>query len=161
MSISSNDLRNATGLFPTGVAIVTAAPGGLPPFGMTVNSFTSLSLDPPLVMWNLQRSSDTLRAWQDADTFAVNILGLEQENLSNRHATKGKHEPRVGDYKVGMTGCPILKESLTSMECKVHARYEEGDHIIMIGEVVNIESYPEAEPLVFHKGKYKKNKARF
>jgi flavin reductase (DIM6/NTAB) family NADH-FMN oxidoreductase RutF len=156
MSISSNDLRNATGLFPTGVAIVTTAPGELAPFGMTVNSFTSLSLDPPLVMWNLQKSSDTFRAWHDADTFAVNILRLEQEDLSNRHASKGKHELEEGDYKSGTTGCPVLKESLTFMECKVHARYEEGDHVIMIGEVVNIESYPEAEPLVFHKGKYRK-----
>ncbi len=155
MSISNSELRIATGLFPTGVAIVTAVAGGLLPFGMTVNSFTSLSLDPPLVLWNLQRSSDTVRAWQEADTFAVNILALEQENLSNRHATKGKHELHVGDYKVGMIGCPVLTESLTSMECKVYARYEGGDHVIMIGEVVNIESNPDAEPLVFHRGKYK------
>ncbi len=143
-------------LYPTGVTVVTTAPEGHIAFGLTVNSFTSLSLDPPLVMWNLQKSSDTYKAWHDADSFAVNFLKAEQTDVCRRYATMGEHELREGDFVEGVSACPLLTDCLASLECKMHARYEEGDHVIIIGEVVNITSQAEADPMVFVKGIFTK-----
>jgi flavin reductase (DIM6/NTAB) family NADH-FMN oxidoreductase RutF len=154
MSISSQDFRSAMSLYPTGVAVVTTECEGSPPFGMTINSFTSLSLSPPLVMWNLQKSSDTYTAWHDTDVFAVNFLRADQNEISSQYARKGEHQLPAEAMKRGVTGCPLLVECMASLECRTHARYEEGDHVIIIGEVVNVVSSNDESPLVFHRGKY-------
>ena len=154
MSFSKQEFRSAMGLYPTGVAVITSEPEGHTAFGMTVNSFTSLSLDPPLIMWNLQKSSDLFRAWRDAETFAVNFLTAAQAGLSSQYARKGEHDLDSASIERGVTECPLLVGSLASMECKMHARYEEGDHVIIIGEVVFVKSNPDEAPLVFHNGGY-------
>ncbi|MCZ6831943.1 MAG: flavin reductase family protein [Gammaproteobacteria bacterium] len=154
MTLSKQEFRSAMSLFPTGVAIITSEPEGYSAFGMTVNSFTSLSLDPPLVMWNLQKSSDTYKAWHDAETFAVNFLSAGQQELSSQYARKGEHDLEPAVMERGITGCPLLADCLASLECKMHARNEEGDHVIIIGEVVAVLSQPDTAPLVFHNGAY-------
>ena len=148
------DLRSAMSLYPTGVCVVTMETGEQPAFGMTVNSFTSLSLDPPLVMWNLQKSSDNFKEWREAEGFAVNMLTTEQRALSVRFAGKGNHELQNSELDRGVTGCPLLLNSLANLECRMHARYEEGDHVIMIGEVVSIRTDAAATPLAFLAGRY-------
>lgn len=154
MSLSKQEFRSVMSLYPTGVAIITTEPNGFSAFGMTVNSFTSLSLDPPLIMWNLQKSSDTYKAWYEAETFGVNFLKVHQQELSNHYARKGEHDIAPENMSRGITGCPLLTDSLASLECKMHARYEEGDHVIIIGEVVDVQDQPDEAPLVFHKGSY-------
>ena len=155
LTVTGDQLKAAARLYPTGVAVVTTAPEGVAPFGITVNSYTSLSLEPPLIMWNLQRSSDTFKEWHEAQTFAVNFLKAGQEDLSTRFASQGGHQITGTALAHGITGCPLLADCLSSLECTVHARYEEGDHIIMIGEVVNIESpSPDADALVYFKRGY-------
>ena len=148
------DLRPAMSLYPTGVCIVTTETENHAAFGMTVNSFTSLSLNPPLVMWNLQRSSDTFKSWRDAEYFTVNMLKADQQDLAEQYAGKNNHELGDGDFKRGMTGCPHLTDYLAILECKIHARHEEGDHVIMIGEVVSVETNTKASPLTYLGGGY-------
>lgn len=154
MSISSRDFRSTMSLYPTGVAVVTTACEGSAPFGITVNSFTSLSLNPPLVMWNLQKSSDTYASWHNANGFAINFLAATQQDVSAQYARKGKHKLSPDVLFRGKTGCPLLVDCMANLECKMHARYEEGDHVIMIGEVVNVVAGRDEPPLVFHCGNY-------
>ena len=156
MTISPDQLRAAMSNYPTGVTVVTTAPQGFPAFGMTVNSFTSLSLEPPLVMWNLQKTSDTLQAWKMSEAFVVNFLRHDQAETSNRFAVPGQHNLNDGETREGQFGSPVLTECLASLECRIHARYEEGDHIIMIGEVLATTLDEQAEPLVYVKGSYTK-----
>ena len=154
MDLSNEEFRSAMSLYPTGVAIVTTESNGCVPFGITVNSFTSLSLDPPLVMWNLDKTSDTFDAWFLAETFGVNFLKENQRHLAVRYSRKGEHQIASKDVNHGVTGCPLLADVLASIECKVRTRYEGGDHVIIIGEVIDIVMQSKASPLVFYKGTY-------
>lgn len=154
MSIDKIQLRNAFGQFATGITVITANPDGFEPFGMTVNSFSSLSLDPPLLLWSLQNDSDCCEAFAAASHFAVNILNDEQQALSGRYAKKGEHALEQGDYKVGESGCAVLNESLAYFECRSAERYEGGDHTILVGEVECFEVSDEQSPLLFFAGKY-------
>ena len=154
MDVSIEQFKSAMSLFPTGVAVITTQPEGHEAFGMTVNSFTSLSLHPPLVMWNLQKSSDTFKAWHNVETFAVNFLRADQAERSAHYARKGEHDLAPDVIERSASGCPLLADSLASLECSLHARHEEGDHVIMIGEVLAIQSQPDAAPLIFHRGNY-------
>ncbi len=156
MTFDSFELRNAFGLFATGVTIITANAEGYKPFGVTANSFSSLSLDPPLLLWSLQKNSDTWDAFEVATRFAVNILSADQQNMSNRYAKKGDHHLAPDEYTLGDSGCAILKNCLASFECEATERYEGGDHIILVGKIVELNcSDPEAAPLVFHCGQYR------
>ena len=91
MSLDAREFRNALGCFATGVCVITADPDGWQPFGVTVNSFASVSLDPPLVLWSLQNDSEMYEAWEKTGRFAVNILRSDQQELSNQYAKKGDH----------------------------------------------------------------------
>lgn len=155
MSFDSREFRNALGRFATGVCVITANPKGHKPFGMTVNSFSSLSLEPALIQWNLQLNSECAPAFEACEGFTVNILGLDQQDLSNQYAKKGAHDIPEGDYRLGKSGNPVLKGCLTSFECKVWARYDGGDHVILIGEVVEMDDSPTGDPLLFYSGKYR------
>ena len=155
MSFTSRELRDALGQFATGVCVITANPSGFAPFGMTVNSFASVSLDPPLVLWSLQKDSECSSAFAAAKQFTVNILRDDQEAVSNRYAKKGAHDLEAGSYRQGRSGCVVLKECLVSFECDIDARHDGGDHIILIGRVLEMESRPTSNPLLFHAGKYR------
>ncbi len=155
MNFDPRDLRNALGRYATGVTVVTANPEGYEPFGMTANSFSALSLDPPLILWSIQRDSDCFDAFDAANGFVVNILADDQMDLSNGYAKKNQHELAAGSYRQGRSGYPVLRNCLVSFECKMWARYEGGDHIILVGEVIDIEEKPTGNPLVFAGGKYR------
>lgn len=156
VKFDSIELRNAFGLFTTGVTIITANPNGYKPFGVTANSFSSLSLDPPLLLWSLQKDSDTWDAFAAATQFAVNILSSDQQDMSSRCAKKGDHDLIADEYEVGESGCVILKSCIASFECDMGERYEGGDHIIMVGKVLEFNCHDtDASPLVFQCGQYR------
>lgn len=146
-------LRDALGRFATGVAVVTTHPEGYNPMGLTVNSFASVSLDPPLVLWSLDRDSDTQGPFLASDHFAVNILRADQQDLSTRLATRGRHNLHDGEYVTWETGAPILTNTLAQFDCEVQDRLDGGDHLIFLGRVKRIASN-EGAPLLFSQGAY-------
>ena len=158
MSLDPREFRNALGRFATGVCVITADDNGKP-FGMTVNSFASVSLDPALVLWSIQKDSDCFETFEKSDNFAVNILSEDQQHISNQYAKKGAHDLVDGSYRQGRSGTVVLKEAMCSFECTVEARHEGGDHIIIVGRVHEMSSHPaERSPLVFFNGKYRELK---
>lgn len=162
MAIDQRALRDALGQFPTGVTVVTADPEGYAPFGVTANSFASVSLDPPLVLWSLQKSSDTFDAFAAAKHFAVNILSNEQQDISNQYAKKNNHDLEAEHYQAGVSGMPLLNNAIVNFECEVDVCHDGGDHIIMVGKVVamsDLNAGDNTSPLVLHAGKYRELKA--
>jgi flavin reductase (DIM6/NTAB) family NADH-FMN oxidoreductase RutF/2-polyprenyl-6-methoxyphenol hydroxylase-like FAD-dependent oxidoreductase len=146
------DLRRAFGQYATGVTVVTTTDGSGRPWGMTANSFTSVSLNPPLVLWAAARSSPSLEAFLAAERFAVNVLASDQHHLSRQFATSGG-EKFEGVVLVG-TDPPVLEGTVAHFVCRKTRTVEAGDHVVLFGEV---ESYDAAggEPLVFHSGAYR------
>ena len=155
MSFDPRQFRDALGQFPTGVCVVTANPDGFAPFGMTVNSFASVSLEPPLVLWSLQKDSELWSAWKATTRFTVNVLNASQQDLSNRYARKNAHDLFEDHYFMSEAGTPILVDAVASFECELDARHDGGDHNIIIGRVVSMEIGCINEPLVFHAGHYR------
>ncbi|MEJ8570655.1 flavin reductase family protein [Microbaculum marinum] len=154
--IEAGDLRRALGRFPTGVAIVTAAAGG-EPAGMTVNSFSSVSLDPPLLQFSIDRKARSLDIWKATQHFAVHILAEDQIDLSNRFARS--LADKWTDTKVagGLGGAPVLEACLCVFECAKWAEYDGGDHLIFLGRVERLTHDDDARtPLVFHRGNYRR-----
>lgn len=146
--------RNALGWFTTGVAVVTTCNGGGKPIGITINSFSSVSLDPPLVLWCLDKKSDTLSVFERATHFTVNVLREEHRDLSSRLARKGDHSLDDVEVVEAESGCPSLKEALAHFECEIEARHDAGDHIIMIGRVLKFDHADDGRPLLYHRGGY-------
>ncbi|MEX1670199.1 flavin reductase family protein [Zhongshania guokunii] len=155
MSLDPREFRNALGQFPTGVCVISANPEGYKPFGMTVNSFASVSLDPALVLWSLRNDSECLDAFNKAKAFTVNVLASDQVALSNLYSQKSNHDLATDHYRIGKSGAPVLRGCVTSFECEMWARYDGGDHIIVVGKVIEMESKLGAKPLAFHAGKYR------
>lgn len=160
MSIDSRDFRDALGQFATGVCVITANPEGWAPFGMTVNSFASVSLDPPLVLWSLQNDSEMFEAFEASQGFAVNILRASQQDLSNQYAKKGDHALSADHFIIGESGLPVLPDTLVSFECEFEARHAGGDHLILVGRVTAMDHREEGEPLLFCAGSYRELAAR-
>ncbi|MDT0576249.1 flavin reductase family protein [Croceicoccus sp. F390] len=150
--IDAKSLRNALGSFATGVTIVTTNHDGRK-VGLTANSFNSVSLDPPLVLWSLAKKSSNIEAFKAVDAFAVHILGADQEALSDQFATPGVDKFEGVEFKTGRAGIPLLTDCAARFECQTAYQYDGGDHIIFVGEVLNLEQ-SEKEPLLFHRGKY-------
>ena len=149
-------LRDAMGCFATGVTIITAHAADGKPIGLTANSFTSVSLDPPLLLVciaNSAGSADTLRS---AASFAVNVLQIGQQPVSNLFA--GKSEDRFAGtrWEVGEYGAPILPSSLGIFECRRHALHEAGDHFLLVGQVEKASFEPRRDPLLYFRGKYRR-----
>ena len=152
--IDLRELRRAFGQFATGVTVVTARGADGRPVGVTANSFTSLSLEPPLVLWALARSAASLPAFQECTHFAVHVLSASQHHLSRLFATAGADKfggVRAAD---GPFGVPLLDGVLARFVCRNVRQIEAGDHVIVIGEVERYETF-EGEPLVFHSGSYR------
>ena len=149
-------LRDALGSFATGVTVVTCFDEAGEPFGLTANSFTSVSLDPPLLLVCVHKEAQCAAAMTNAEHFAVNVLQTGQQPASIRFSTR--HDDRFGpnDWSPGELGAPVLKESLGVFECRRHAVYEGGDHHILIGEVVKASFDPSLDPLLFFRGKYRR-----
>ncbi len=147
--------RQALGCYPTGVTVVTAVGPRREIIGITANSFSSVSLDPPLVLFSLNRRALSLTSFLQTHHFAVNILREGQEQLSNQFAQSRGEKWKDVDFITWDSGCPILKDALACFECKIRHTYRGGDHIILVGEVLKILSDPEGEALLFFRGKYR------
>lgn len=145
-------LRNAMGCFTTGVTVVTTNNDGVDA-GVTVNSFNSVSLDPPMVLWSLAKSAGSFQTYHTAEHFAVHILAADQEPLSQRFATRGIDKFAEVDFHRGVGDVPILDGCSAVFHCKTVYRYEGGDHEIYVGQVEKLEHF-DRKALVFHGGKY-------
>ena len=147
------EFRKVLGQFATGVTIITAIDGD-EPVGVAANSFTSVSLDPPLVLFCVGRSSTTWPRIESARKFAVNILGEHQEELSQLFAQKGADRFGQTDWHVGVGGSPVLEDVIAYLDCEFWAEYDGGDHIIVVGRVLDLGTPHDAGPLLFFRGKY-------
>jgi flavin reductase (DIM6/NTAB) family NADH-FMN oxidoreductase RutF len=153
-SFSSQEFRAALGMFATGVTIVTARTAEGVLIGLTANSFNSVSLDPPLVLWSLAQAAGSLPVFRAGSHYAINILAKDQKRLAERFATKGADRWQDVGFADGLGGAPLLEGAAATFECFNRSRYEEGDHVIFVGEVERCSWRTGASPLLFHGGRY-------
>jgi flavin reductase (DIM6/NTAB) family NADH-FMN oxidoreductase RutF len=149
-AFTDRELRNALGRFATGVTVVTTMTRD-GPLGITVNSFSSVSLDPPLVLWSPARKSTRFPAFEASSHFAIHVLAADQQPLAEHFARDGDfgdipHAPGIGD-------APLLDGAVARLECLHAAAHDGGDHLIVVGEVLRI-TETEAPPLLFHRGRF-------
>lgn len=149
---SSAELRAALGQFATGVTVITCRDADGQPVGVTANSFNSVSLDPPLVLWSLALTASSRPAMTRATHFAVNILAAEQRPLAEQFARRLCDRFAGIGWRPGASGAPLLDGCAATFECFNRARYEEGDHLILIGQVERCARRAGARPLIFHSG---------
>lgn len=148
------ELRQVFSQFPTGVTVITTRTADGEPIGVTASSFNTVSVSPALILWSIDKGAHSLEAFQNCEYFAVNILNDQQIPLSNRFAGRGQDKFEGVDYTNGLGDCPLLPAALTQLQCKNWNIYEGGDHLIMIGEVVDYKITDNARPLVFSQGSY-------
>ncbi len=149
---SERDLRDALGRFATGVTVVTTLTG-TGPLGITANSFSSVSLDPPLVLWSPARRSSRFPAFEAAEHFAVHILAHGQQPVAEHFACLGDGFERFS-HMPGLGGAPVLAGCAAVLECRHAAQFDGGDHLICVGEVLRL-SQTELPPLIYHRGAYR------
>ena len=154
MALDTRAFRDALGCFGTGVTVVTTIGRGDEPVGVTASSFNAVSLDPPLVLFSLDRGANSLAAFLAGTHFAVNVLGEGQAHLSRRFAMAASDKWNGIAYETWETGCPILADALANFECRVRHAYDGGDHVIFVGEVTRMRSDPDGRPLLFFRGRY-------
>jgi flavin reductase (DIM6/NTAB) family NADH-FMN oxidoreductase RutF len=152
-AIDPRDFRNALGTFATGVTIITAVTPDGKPYGLTCNSFASVSLNPPLVLWSLGMFSNGLSVFQNASHFTVNVLGASQQDLSNRFSKSSEDKFAGVEWTPGLGKAPILANCVATFQCRAANRYYGGDHIIFLG-AVEAYAYNRQEPLLFARGGY-------
>jgi flavin reductase (DIM6/NTAB) family NADH-FMN oxidoreductase RutF len=155
MAIDPRELRNVMGNFATGVTIITTKDATGKPFGLTANAFSSLSLDPPLLLICVDKKVDCYACFEESKVFGVNFLSEGQDQLSTRFATKGIEKFEGVPYKLGKLGVALLDGAVAHIECKLVNAYEGGDHTIYIGEIQNATVLND-RPLLFFRGKYYK-----
>ncbi|GJG94074.1 flavin reductase family protein [Cupriavidus pauculus] len=153
--IDSRDLRNALGRFATGVCIVTTCTPDGQRAALTINSFCSVSLDPPLVAWYLSDRAPSLRAFSESEYFAVHVLTAEQQHLAAHFARPSPDKfAIVGDgVRPGLGDVPLLEGALACFECRITTVVPFGDHVMMLGQVERF-GYGAESPLLFHAGKF-------
>jgi flavin reductase (DIM6/NTAB) family NADH-FMN oxidoreductase RutF len=157
-SFTAKEFRSALGAFATGVTVITSQ-GGDSPYGMTANAFSSLSLDPPLILVCVKGGTDGCKTIEENRVFAVNVLGADQEPISRYFSSKdrprGRDAFREISHRSGASGSPILDGVAAYIDCRVTAQHPAGDHVIFIGEVQALAVDPSVPPLLFHHGKYR------
>lgn len=156
--VTGDLFRQALGHWGTGVTIVATSGNEGKPYGLTVSSFTSVSLDPPLILVCLDNRISGLQAFRDSEMFSVSVLAEDQAHLSTLFAKKDSERPPEL-YFTGKTGVPLIRGSLVAIECKTHAMYPGGDHHILLGQVEAVEfgaARDGAGPLLYFRGKYGK-----
>jgi flavin reductase (DIM6/NTAB) family NADH-FMN oxidoreductase RutF len=154
MMVDRDLFRQVAGSFASGVTVVTTGLDGNY-HGMTASSFSSLSLDPPLVLVCFDLTAATLAAVDATGAFVVNILGSQQEQLSRQFASRGAHSVDI-EHQLGELGIPILNDTLAHFECRVARRHIEGDHVILVGEVVAGAVDHGDDPLLYFRGSYRR-----
>ncbi|HEU4343559.1 MAG TPA: flavin reductase family protein [Candidatus Binatia bacterium] len=155
MTIDSQKLRRVLGHFATGVTVITTKDIQGAPFGLTANAFTSLSLNPPLVLICVDKAAQCYSCFAASNVFTVNFLREDQEEISRRFATKGVDKFAGLKWHEGANGAAVLEGAIGYLECKIVQSYEGGDHTIIVGEVVNAAASGD-RPLLFFQGKYQR-----
>jgi len=153
--IDPRQFRDALGRYPTGVTVITTRDSKGSPVGMTVNSFASVSLDPPLILWSIDNDSALFDVFTKASHFAVHILKSDQQQLSHNFSSEDPDHFAAAGYEAGIENLPLLKSYAALLQCEVSNRHEEGDHVILLGRVLDLENRV-ADPLVFCAGQYRK-----
>lgn len=153
-AFTRQDFRSALGLFATGVTIVTGRAADGSPVGLTANSFNSVSMSPPLVLWSLSRQAGSMSAFAAGSHYAIHILAAEQRELAERFASKGLDRFAGLEWREGAGGAPLIDGAAAVLECHNRSRYEEGDHVIFVGEVEQCRYRQDASPLIFHGGRF-------
>ena len=153
-AFSDDAFRSALSMFATGVTIVTALDAHGRPVGLTANSFNSVSIAPPLVLWSLSRQAGSMPAFAHGSHYAVHILAASQHALAERFASKAVDRFEGIAWTAGAGGVPLLQGAAAVFECFNRSRYDEGDHVIFVGEVEACRHNAGAQPLIFHGGRY-------
>ncbi|MBN9573198.1 flavin reductase family protein [Alicycliphilus denitrificans] len=153
-AFSPREFRDALGMFATGVTIVTTRGAGGELVGMTVNSFNSVSLDPPLVLWSLAHKASSLQAFASATHYAINVLAVEQRALAERFATRGIDRWAGVAHHPGLHDMPVIEGAAAVFECTNRSQYAEGDHTIFVGRVERCTHLRGASPLLYHGGMF-------
>ncbi|RYF61438.1 MAG: flavin reductase [Comamonadaceae bacterium] len=153
-SFTPEEFRNALGMFATGVTIVTAVAADGKLVGLTANSFNSVSLDPPLVLWSLARGAASMAALSTGSHYAVNILAANQKELAQRFSQKAVDRWEDVEFTHGSGGAPVIAGAVATFECFNRSRYDEGDHVIFVGEVERCSYAAGASPLLYHGGRF-------
>lgn len=147
--------RDALGCFATGVCVASTRDAAGLPIGVTVNSFTSVSLDPPLVLFCLDRAADSLSAFLAADGFAISVLAADQRGVSANFAQRPTADRWAGlAAETLATGAPLIPGALAALDCRRHAVHDGGDHVILVGRVVALRSRADGRPLLYVRGAY-------
>lgn len=152
--LDAQQFRAALGMFATGVTIITARADDGTLVGLTANSFNSVSLTPPLVLWSLARRAGSMPVFSRGSHYAINILAADQKDLAQRFATRDIDRFAGVRFREGCGGAPVLEGCAAVFECANRSQYEEGDHIIFVGEVEACSRVEGAQPLIFHGGRY-------
>ncbi|MFQ6155273.1 flavin reductase family protein [Micrococcus luteus] len=148
-AVSPTDLRRTMGHWATGIAVITTESGGTLA-GLVSNSFTSVSLDPPLVSWAVDRRSSSFDVWNATDNFAVHLLSESDRGLVQRFAAKGTEKFAGLAWEPGVLGSPIVADDVPRLECRLWQRVEAGDHVILIGEAARASDPESFRPLTNH-----------
>ncbi len=148
------DFRRALSQFPTGVTVITTNDEQGSPVGVTASSFNSVSVEPPLILWSIDKGAHSLAAFENSQHFAVNVLSRDQVDLSNRFASRGEDKFKDVIYGKGVGDSPLLNDYSAQFECKTWAVYAGGDHLILVGEVLEYRYNDSNLPLVFARGSY-------
>ncbi|TNC12936.1 flavin reductase family protein [Methylobacterium terricola] len=154
MAFDQRAFRSALSQFATGVAVITARGGGGEAIGLTMSSFNSVSLDPPLILFSVDRRARSLPSMREAAGYAVNILSRTQETLSNQFARSLSDKWSAVEHTIGHAEAPLLTGALAHFECEPFARHDGGDHEIFLGRVVRFTACGDDLPLVFFRGRY-------
>ena len=153
-TFGADDFRAALAMFATGVTIVTARGVDGVPIGLTANSFNSVSIEPPLVLWSLSRQAGSMPGFARGSHYAINILAADQLALAHRFASKELDRFQGVACSTGAGGAPLIDGAAAVFECFNRSRYQEGDHVIFVGEVERCSRREGAQPLIFHGGRY-------
>ena len=153
-TFSAQEFRAALGMFATGVTIVTARTAEGQLVGLTANSFNSVSLSPPLVLWSLSRAAASMAVFSAGSHYVINVLAVDQKTLAERFASRGADRWSGVGFDEGAGGAPLLHGAAATFECFNRSRYEEGDHVIFVGEVERCSHRTGTSPLLFHGGRF-------
>ncbi len=153
-SFDQRDFRNALGTFATGITVITTTHNHAEPVGITVNSFASVSLDPPLVLWCLDNDAYFHDIFANCSHFAVHVLHQDQEAVSQIFSTKNSSKFNSLDWEMGEFGSPILKDCASHFECEMERQCDGGDHVILLGRVTAFKTHKDKPPLIYHAGEY-------
>ena len=154
MDVTQENFRKTLGQFITGVSVITTIDAASQPVGITINSLASVSLEPPLILFCLKKISYLLPIFEKAPAFAVNILTLDQSNISNMFALNSKDKWQKTEFEYNQKGLPIIKDTQATIICEPHQSINGGDHIIFIGKVIDLAFNSNKSPLAYFQGQY-------